>query len=176
VTIGTSGSGSAARLYVKKFLNPVVLTNDGEADWPILRYADILLMMAEAQGFSTASIGLINQVRVRTNLGNLPATVNSVATFEQALANERRLEFAFENQRWFDLLRYNTTLTTIKADQVIKNHFAFEYVGHYNQYVAPTPTLAQLQGYVTLEHLLLPIPQHELDTNTQLVIVQNPGY
>lgn len=176
VSIAVFGTGPAARLYVRKFLSPVILTNDGESDWPILRYADILLMMAEAQGFSTASIGLINQVRVRTGLGNLPASVNSVATFEQALANERRLEFVFENQRWFDLLRFNTTTTTIRADQVMKNHFAFEYVGHYNQYVAPIPTLAQLQGNVTAEHLLLPIPQHEIDTNTQLVIVQNPGY
>jgi hypothetical protein len=176
VTIGVFGIGSAAKLYVKKFLTPVSLTNDGESDWPILRYADVLLMMAEAQGFTTASIGLINQVRARTSLGNLPATVNSVATFEQALANERRFEFAFENQRWFDLLRFNTTLTTINAIQVMRNHFAIEYVGHYNQYVAPVPTLAQLQANVTAEKLLLPIPQHEIDTNTQLVIVQNPGY
>ncbi len=108
-------------------MTPVILTDDGESDWPILRYADILLMMAEAQGFSTASIGLINQVRARTTLGNLPSTVNSVAKFDTALVNERKFEFAFENQRWFDLLRFNTTLTTIKAEQVMKDHFASEY-------------------------------------------------
>lgn len=176
VNIGVYGSGSSAKLYVKKYLNPVVLTNDGEADWPVLRYADILLLLAEAQGYSTSSIGLINQVRARTSLGNLPATVNSVATFEQALANERRWEFAFENQRWFDLVRFNTTLTTITAEQVMKNHFANEYASHYALYLAPTPTLAQLQANVTSDHLILPIPQHEIDTNTQLVIPQNPGY
>jgi starch-binding outer membrane protein, SusD/RagB family len=176
VTIGVFGTGTAAQSYVKKFLAPVILTDDGETDFPILRYADVLLMMAEAQGYIPASITLINQVRTRTTLGNLPATVNTVALFEQALANERRFEFAFENQRWFDLLRYNTTLTTIKAEDVIKNNFAKEYTKHYATYPPPILTLLQLQGNVTADHLLLPIPQHEIDTNTGLTIAQNPGY
>ena len=106
----------------------------------------------------------------------LPATVNTVALFEKALADERRLEFAFENQRWFDLVRYNTTMTTITAEQTIKDYFAHLYNIHYRTYTAPTPTLAELQGNVTANKLLLPIPQHEIDTNTQLVIPQNPGY
>lgn len=41
---------------------------------------------------------------------------------------------------------------------------------------APALTLAQLQAKVDANHLLLPIPQYEIDTNTQLVIAQNPGY
>ena len=176
VNIAFYGVGTGANLYVKKFLNPVVIANDGESDWPIIRYADVLLMMAEAQGFTPASIGLINQVRGRTGLGVLPASVNTVALFEKALADERRLEFAFENQRWYDLVRYGTTLTTINAVQTMRDHFAHLYTIHYGTYTAPTPTLAQLQSYVTNDHLLLPIPQHEIDTNTQLVIAQNPGY
>ncbi len=175
-TIAVYGTGTAAQSYVKKFLNPVVLTDDGEADFPVLRYSDVLLMMAEAQGYTPASITLINQVRTRTALGNLPATVNSVATFEQALANERRFEFAFENQRWFDLLRFNTTLTTIKAEDVLKNSFDKEYVKHYGTYPAPRLTLAELQANVTPQKLLLPIPQREIDTNTGLKIEQNQGY
>ncbi len=169
--------GTAKVLYVKKYLNPVLTLNDGESDWPILRYADIILMLAEAQGNSTSSLALINQIRTRAGVPVLTsATVNSVATFEQALANERRVEFAFENQRFFDLVRYNTTLTTITAEQTIKDHFAKEFKNHYATYPAPQATLAQLQSYVTTQKLLLPIPQHEIDTNTQLVIAQNPGY
>ena len=106
----------------------------------------------------------------------MPATVNSVALFEQALAEERRLELAFENHRFFDLLRYNTTLTTIKAVDVLKNHFAVEYATHYAQYPAPILTLSQLQANVTEEKLLLPIPQREIDTNPSLNIAQNAGY
>lgn len=167
--------GATKLLYVKKFLTPVVTTNDGESDWPVLRFADILLMQAEAQGFTPSSIALINQVRVRTGLGALPASVNSVATFEKALADERRFEFAFENQRWFDLVRFNKTMTTITAEQTMKDHLAKEFVSHYSQYSPVTP-LAVLQSYVTANKLLLPIPQHEIDTNSQLVIPQNPGY
>lgn len=168
--------GTSKVLYVKKFLTPVVTASDGESDWPILRYADILLMLAEAQGYTPSSIALINQIRTRAGLTALPATVNSIATFEKALADERRLEFAFENQRFFDLVRFNKTMTTITAEQTIKDHFAKEFKNHYALYPAPQATLAQLQGYVTSDKLLLPIPQHEIDTNTQLAITQNPGY
>lgn len=176
VNIARFGTGTPAVWYVKKFLNPVIVTGDGESDWPILRYADVLLMMAEAQGFSPTSIGLISQIRVRAGIGAVPASVNTIALFEKELADQRRLEFAFENQRWYDLVRYNTTLTTINAEQTIKNHFANIYAVHYSTYTAPTPTLAQLQANVTANRLLLPIPQHEIDTNTQMVIAQNPGY
>ena len=162
-------------LYVKKYLSPVLTVNDGESDWPVLRFADIILMLSEAQGYTISSINLINLTRSRAGLPILPATVNTVAQFEQALSNERRLEFTFENQRFFDLLRFNKTLTTITAEQTIKDHFAKEYKSHYALY-SPTVTLANLQANVTADKMLLPIPQHEIDTNSQLVIVQNPGY
>ena len=167
--------GTTKLLYVKKYLSPVVTVNDGESDWPVLRYSDIILMLAEAQGYTPSSIALINQVRVRTGLGALPSSVNSVATFEKALSDERRFEFAFENQRWFDLVRFNKTMTTITAEQTMKDHFAKEFASHYALYSPVTP-LATLQSYVTSDKLLLPIPQHEIDTNSQLVIQQNPGY
>lgn len=175
--IGVYGTGTAAKWYVKKFLSPVTVADDGESDWPVLRYADILLMLAEAQGYGQPGIDLINSVRVRAGLPNYTlTTLSSVALYEQALSTERRIEFAFENQRWFDLVRFNTTMTTVTAEQSIKDHYADEYYAHYRLYLPPTPTLAELQGYVTRDKLLLPIPQREIDNNTQLVIAQNPGY
>lgn len=163
-------------LYVKKYLTPVVITFDGESDWPIIRYADVLLMLAEAQGNTATSVGYISQVRVRAGLTPISGAFATTAAFEKELVDQRRLEFAFENQRWFDLVRYATTLNTINPLQILKDHFAYEYASHYSTYTAPTPTLAFLQGNVTNEKLLLPIPQREIDTNTQLVIAQNPGY
>lgn len=175
--IGVYGSGTAANNYVKKFLSPVVLTDDGENDWPVLRYADILLMMAEAQGFTPSSITYINSVRPRAGLPLLTATdIQTVADFEKALSRERRIEFAFENQRWFDLLRYNVTFTTLTSESEMKDHFTREYFNHYRLYISPAPTLAQLYAQTTRDHMLLPIPQHDIDANTNVVIPQNPGY
>jgi hypothetical protein len=134
-------------------------------------------MLDEAKGISSSSIDLINLIRARSSQPLLTlSTINSVALFESALSNERRLEFAFENQRWFDLVRFNTTMTTIKAEDVMKNHIELMYSSHYGKYPAPVLTLSQIQAYVTPEHLLLPIPQREIDNNTFLTIPQNPGY
>ena len=165
-----------SKLYPKKHIANVIYENDGENDWPVIRYADVLLMMAEAQGFSPNSTSLINQVRLRTGLVAYTAsTINSVATFEKALSDERRWEFAFENQRWFDLVRFKTTLTTIDPIVVLKNHFSNMYSSYYSQYPQPL-SLPELQNFITDQKLLLPIPQREIDINTTIVIAQNPGY
>ena len=175
ISIGEYGSTKV--LYPKKMISPVSIVNDAENDWIVMRYADVLLMLAEAQGNSGASLSLINQTRKRAGLADLlPAAVITVALFEKELTNERKLEFAFENIRWYDLLRYNTTLTTITAEQTLKNHYSAIYTAHYGKYPSPRPTLAQIQAYVTTDRLLLPIPQREIDNNTTLKISQNPGY
>jgi starch-binding outer membrane protein, SusD/RagB family len=165
------------RLYPQKHMSAVGIANDGENDWPIIRYADVLLMIAEAQGNSVASIGLINQTRNRAKLSSLsPATITTTALFETALSQERRLEFAFENQRWFDLLRFKTTFTTITPEQRMKDHIAAIYAVHYGVYPTPRLTLAEIQAFVVPNRMLLPIPQREIDNNTKIVIAQNPGY
>ncbi len=177
LNIGVYLPGASQILYVKKFLSPVTIQGDGESDWPILRFADVMLLLSEAEGNTTASVGRISAVKVRAGLAALPAgPYATLATFEKELADERRREFAFENQRWFDIVRYGTTMTTINAVNIMRAHFAYEFFAHYRLYVAPAPTVLQLQSYVTPEKLLLPIPQKEIDTNTQLVIPQNPGY
>jgi len=155
----------------------MVVAKDSESDWPVIRYADVLLMLAEAQGNTTASLTLINQVRKRAALTDLTATqVNSVAFFEKALSDERRLEFAFENQRLFDLLRFNTTFTTITAEKTLQDHFALMYPSHYSTYSAPRLSVTDLQTNANPNRLLLPIPQREIDNNTQIIIPQNAGY
>lgn len=179
-------SGANTKVYPRKFLpnpnpsvNPQAMTsNDAETDWPVLRYADVLLMLAEAQGNSASSITMINQVRTRSGAPAINAAgITSVELFEDTLSTERRIEFAFENHRWFDLLRYNITMTTVSAVSEMQEHFENEYMVHYNDYPAPKLTLAELKSLVAVPgRLLLPIPQREIDTNTKLAISQNLSY
>ena len=187
VTINTFAN-STTPLYVNKFFSKVVVAGDAENDFTVLRFSDVLLMKAEAQGFDGAagsSVGLINQVRARAGAGDFstgtfttafykyPATgtaaIASAADFNAALLKERRLEFAFENQRLFDLIRFGEAVNTMRS------HYDAEYTAYYGRFrpVIPLPTL---QANVTQEKLLLPIPQREIDTNTEITIPQNPGY
>jgi starch-binding outer membrane protein, SusD/RagB family len=163
--------------YPLKLISNPSVASDAENDWMTIRYADVLLMMAEAQGNTSSSLGFMNQVRARAAIpAILPTAVTTIAQFEDSLQRERRLEFAFENQRWFDLTRYATTLTSINPVTLMQAHFAKEYPTHYGLYPAPRLSLVEIQGNINTNKLLLPIPQREIDNNTQLVIPQNPGY
>jgi hypothetical protein len=176
VNIAVYSIGRPEQIYVNKFMSKPVLMNDAENDWPVIRYAEVLLMLAEAQGNTLSSWALINQIHFRaTNTALTPDIVNT-AVFEKALADERRWEFAFENQRFFDLLRFDTTLTTIKSKNTIDDHFAIMYPIYYNTYTEPRLTLQQMQDNANPDRFLLPIPQYEFDTNSFITIIQNPGY
>jgi hypothetical protein len=180
---------TATRPYVRKYTSQVINRFDAENDFPVIRFADVLLMKAEATGFdgaSGSSVTIINQVRARSGAGiypgsgdfnaaffRYPATgtesIADVATFKTALFKERRLELAFENQRYFDMIRTGDGANLVKA------HIAEEYTVHYANY-RPILSLAFIQSNITTDKLLLPIPQREIDTNDQIVIAQNPGY
>lgn len=176
VNIGTYGVGNPDQIYVNKYMSKPTIVNDSENDWPVIRFADVLLMLAEAQGNTASSWAQINLIHKRATTVTLTPDTGSIAVFEKALADERRWEFAFENQRWFDLLRFDTTLTTIKSEATMDNHFATMYPIYYNTYSEPRLTLAEIQSNANPNKFLLPIPQYEIDTNSFIVIPQNPGY
>ncbi|PUZ29920.1 Starch-binding associating with outer membrane [Chitinophaga costaii] len=142
-----------------KYFDPASITNLGEGslNFPIVRYADVLLTYAEAEnelnGPVAAALEAINQVRRRAYGKSIttPDAAIDLAGISQgdlrtALLNERRWEFGFEDQRWFDLKRTNNLLTLLKAKGL------------------------GIQDYDTL----YPIPQRERDVNKQLT--QNGGY
>ncbi|MBW3627675.1 MAG: RagB/SusD family nutrient uptake outer membrane protein [Gemmatimonadetes bacterium] len=132
-----------------------------DANWPIFRYADVLLMYAEAVnelGRPDEAIQYVNMVRARARNGtgsenraqpaSLPVT-NQAATRE-AIFQERHWELAFEGKRWFDLVRRGSGyfLASLRRD--------------------PTATDADVND------MLWPIPETERGVSPGLT--QNPGY
>ncbi|MBS1604841.1 MAG: RagB/SusD family nutrient uptake outer membrane protein [Bacteroidetes bacterium] len=87
----------------------------GGNDWPIMRYADVILMLAEVnmyKGDGAAAINYLNMVRARAGMPDYATSMNNAAyaaicpTLKLAILHERRVELAFEHHRWFDLLRF----------------------------------------------------------------------
>lgn len=116
-TIGSVTTTDGMRYpFVQKYLHPhsqFGLTND---NWPVYRYSEVLLLLAEAlneQGKSTDAAPFLNQVRTRAGLA--ATTQAGQAGLRTAIANERRVELAFENKRWLDLVRTGQADATIKA-------------------------------------------------------------
>ncbi|TXF91169.1 RagB/SusD family nutrient uptake outer membrane protein [Neolewinella aurantiaca] len=160
VTIGTSNE-------VAKFLpegtdlstNPpsygINARNAGN-DWIILRYADVLLMHAEAiigSGNSTSDGAAIDSyMAVRARAGFDPVADRPASISKNDLLTERRVELAFENQRFFDLVRFGV------ADEVLSAHASEMGYGAYDA-----------------RKLLLPIPAREINLSEGL-LTQNPGY
>lgn len=106
-TNASSGEVEEA-LYIRKFESQPFQTEDADNNWPVLRYADVLLMLAEAVGPDGAAAdgrsgwALIDAVRDRAGLGAVTQD-----DFYQRLLQERRIELAFENHRWTDLKRFD---------------------------------------------------------------------
>ncbi len=114
-----SGGGTDLRRAVtlsSDGLKAVKFPKDGglgsEHDWIELRLADVILLYAEALNetgsSASAVLALLDPIRTRAGLTSLVGTVSSQADVKQAIADERRLEMAFEGQRWFDLVRTGT--------------------------------------------------------------------
>lgn len=138
--------------YVGKYQDPAATGNgDGNNNYPIFRYAEVLLIYAEALNELGANnldaLTAINRVRRRAGLMDLNPGL-SQAQFRDLVLRERRLELAFEGHRRYDLLRTGKLIEAM---------------------------MAQNPGITIKPHqLLFPIPQSEIDANPNLD--QNPGY
>ncbi|WP_395625787.1 RagB/SusD family nutrient uptake outer membrane protein [Daejeonella sp.] len=99
-----NGPLNAGRFILKYGTTSSFPINEADYNFIVLRYADVLLMLAEALGETTESYALINQVRTRAGLADISSATSG--TFAEKLLKERRVELAFENHRWPDLLRF----------------------------------------------------------------------
>lgn len=157
---------SSTTWATKKYTDVPASDLDADNDWIVLRYADVLLMYAEALNELSAAnvpaaIPYVNRIRTRAGLSGT-ALLDTTITQPQlrlAIEKERRIELNMEGHRWFDLVRTGRALT------VMNNHFT-QYSIRLN---AGSP-IVQVQSY----QLLFPIPISEINSNP--VLTQNPGY
>ncbi|MBS1665264.1 MAG: RagB/SusD family nutrient uptake outer membrane protein [Bacteroidetes bacterium] len=152
----TPAAGKIGIPYIKKYVHsPLPATTGSSDDFPVYRYSEALLLLAEAlneQGKTASALIPLNRVRARAGL--VATTTTDAAQVRDIIWHERRVELAFENHRWEDLLRSGKALDVINAFGV-KIRQELSYV----------PTDSHV---VTAHNLLFPIPQDNIDLNPLL--------
>lgn len=134
--------------FTKKYMTSLIIQNDSRANWKVIRYADVLLMLAETlneNGKTSEALVYLNQVRERAGLEGYSNLTQAEAREKVYL--ERRLELYLEGHRWFDLVRTDRALQA-------------------------------MQPYGMQPHMtVFPIPQSQIEVvNNPSVFSQNPGY
>lgn len=146
-------------------------SNQYFAHWFVYRYADILMMKAEATnqlGNGQEALNLINQVRARAKaitVTNLAPAPGDKAGIENFILEERAREFAFEGKRWYDLLR------TAKRNNYQNLNLLLNMV---SQTVPPDRQQSSIAKYKDKNSHYFPIFLYELQTNP--LLEQNPFY
>lgn len=134
--------------YVCKFMDVPYQNNDASNNYPVIRYADVILMYAEAlnqNGKTAEACKYLNMTRrvfryQTTETSPVDLQTTDKAQFALMVEQERRVELAFENHRWFDLIR------TGRAVEVMRS-----------------------KGFSLNEtNLICPIPQKQIDVNPKL--------
>ena len=148
--------------YIHKFFdkNAIDVAGQSGLNWTIYRYADVLLMYAEAQAnadgsANQTSLNAVNSIRERAGLA--PFTDTGKELFIKEVWDQRYFELCFENKTWFDILR-----TRLIRDDATGNYVPF--VGYTTKW---NKTYTETQ-------LLFPLPLGEMQANPNLA--QNPGY
>jgi hypothetical protein len=152
--------------------------------WPFLRYAEVLLNYAEAAaelGLTTEAVSALNQVRARVGMPAVPPDGGPPRTLMDRIRQERAVELAFEEHRYFDVRRW------MIAPQAYTNGHGIRVTGRLDPAGKPLMYNGQEYRYryeyqvIQVDERLwndkayfLPIPQDEMDRNPKLV--QNPGY
>jgi hypothetical protein len=152
--------------------------------WPFLRYAEVLLSYAEAAaelGLTTQAVSALNQVRARVGMPDVPPDGGPGRTLIERIRQERQVELAFEEHRYFDVRRW------MIGPQVYTNGHGIRVTGRLDPAGKPLMYSGQEYRYRYEYQVIevderqwhdrayfLPIPQDEMDRNPALV--QNPGY
>ncbi len=157
------------KMVDEKYVNADQVYQGGDNDWIYIRYAEVLLNYAEAQNEAVGADGTVESAinLVRARAGQPALTGLSQSDMRDRIRNERRVELAFEEHRFWDVRRWNLGSTyfnmPVKRMRIENNSGTFNY------------TVQDLENRTYREHQnLLPIPQAEIDRNPKLT--QNGGY
>ena len=135
--------------YVCKFMDVPYQNNDASNNYPVIRYADVILMYAEAlnqNGKTAEACKYLNMTRRRgfgyqtTETSPVDLQTTDKAQFALMVEQERRVELAFENHRWFDLIRTGRAVEVMRSKGCSLNE----------------------------TNLICPIPQKQIDVNPKL--------
>jgi len=148
-------------------------------DWPLLRYADVLLGYAEAQneavGPDASVLDAINKIRTRNDV-KIPTIQDTYGAVSQAqlreiIRTERRLELVFEDKRYTDITRWkigHKLQGFVRGVEPVKDSISGKITYNYFNVVPQTYNITNDRNY------RLPIPLAIMEKNPKLV--QNPGY
>ena len=175
----TQSGGGNAFTALKKYLDPNFNGSTTSRNFYKLRYADVLLMLAEItnelNGPTTEAYGYVNEVlaRARTTATGVSAEPADFAGLTQSefrtrILRERQYEMLGENHEWFDTRRRGYQYFLEEVIYTHNNHPTLDVGGNNSKdYIYP----------VSVKNMLMPIPSTELSNNTQISQAdQNPGY
>lgn len=172
----TSPSGYIVKKFTSNLSDFDNLFQSG-LNMTVIRYAEVLLTDAEAKielnQIDASVYADINLVRNRAGMPSVDQTVyNTQASLRTLVRNERRVEFAFEGLRWFDLQRWKTASQVMTGPVYgAKTGTVDATTGKYT--ITGSPLMLETRTFAD-KNYLWPIPQTEIDLDKN--IKQNPGY
>jgi hypothetical protein len=140
VYVGAIASGIG---FNNKIAVPTTVVTDAASDWVVLRYADVILMLAEIEnelGKPIQALSYLNMIRIRAGLTTFSSS-DKVAIFNE-IDLQRRKELVWEGHRWFDLLRQDRVKTVLGVSDVNKLLMPLPA-----SQIAADPSLKQNPGY-----------------------------
>lgn len=175
-------NASPTGYYLKKFLTDELNLIQGQTaqhNWVAFRYAEILLNYAEAMneafgpksvpdGYVMSAQEALQMVRDRASVGLPAVNVSSIETFRNAVKHERQIELAFEDHRYWDLLRWKDAMNVlnqpVKGVKVSKSGDRYTY------------SVVDVASRVFYErNYYLPLLRSEIE-NSNGTLEQNPKY
>lgn len=161
----------------KYISDKIIVQNDAGTDFPELRFADVILMLAECEGNTPTGLALLNEVRDRADAPLYDAddiTDLFNGDFQEAVLNERRLELAFEGDRLFDLKRMGDAYMEQKLLEFYQGEPVYTRVDYFPEIISIVNQVTNNGTKIDSWRFLLPIPRNQVIRSS--VMQQNPGY